>query len=89
MPTLMLETSWAPAADDRALAYTLKLTNTTKTPLSNFHLCVSGPGRIDPGAGFDQVLHDVHHGPRTTTPTRWGGWGTIRRAEPPGRATAA
>lgn len=53
MPTLMLETSWAPAADDRALAYTLKLTNTTKTPLANFHLCVSGPGRIDPGAEID------------------------------------
>ena len=53
MPTLMLETTWAPAADDRALAYTLKLTNTTKTALSNFHLCVSGPGRIDPGAEID------------------------------------
>lgn len=51
--SLVLETSWAPATDDRPLAYTLKLTNTSATALSGFRLCVSGPGRVDPAASVD------------------------------------
>jgi hexosaminidase len=45
--TLRLEARWTPARDDAPPAYELKLGNSGPAPLSNFRLCVSGPGRID------------------------------------------
>jgi hexosaminidase len=50
---LQLETSWRPASDDHAPAYTLRLKNLSSQPLSRFKLCVSGPGRVDPSVQID------------------------------------
>ncbi|QEN90108.1 beta-N-acetylhexosaminidase [Labrys sp. KNU-23] len=50
---LRLETHWTPSSEDRPLAYTLTLTNTSDRALSGFRLCISGPGRIDPAAAIE------------------------------------
>jgi hexosaminidase len=51
--TLRLETRWTPASDGVAPAYELKLTNNGPAPISNFRLCVSGPGWIDGAAAIE------------------------------------
>ncbi|MBY5759998.1 beta-N-acetylhexosaminidase [Rhizobium leguminosarum] len=45
---LRLETLWNPPADGEEFSYVLRLKNLGTEPLSNFSLCVSGPGRVDP-----------------------------------------
>ena len=47
-PALRLETSWLPASEERAQAYTLSLKNLSSNSIAKFALCVSGPGRVDP-----------------------------------------
>ena len=46
-PSLRLETRWTPARDGVPSAYELQLSNRGSVPVSQFRLCVSGPGRID------------------------------------------
>jgi hexosaminidase len=43
-----LAARWKPASGDGPPAYVLTLTNHSTAPVSNFRLCVSGPGRVDP-----------------------------------------
>lgn len=47
-PALRLETTWNPPADGKEFSYVLRLKNLSSEPLSDFTLCVSGPGRVDP-----------------------------------------
>lgn len=48
-----LETIWKPADGDESLSYTLRLTNQSRSTVSDFRLCVSGPARIDPAATIE------------------------------------
>ncbi|QND55020.1 beta-N-acetylhexosaminidase (plasmid) [Phyllobacterium sp. 628] len=43
----LLATTWHPATENEPLSYSLTLTNLSNEPISDFRLCVSGPGRID------------------------------------------
>ncbi|KQV21617.1 beta-N-acetylhexosaminidase [Rhizobium sp. Root1203] len=52
-PALRLESSWLPASDERAQAYTLTLKNLSSKPISDFTLCISGPGRVDPAVQIE------------------------------------
>ena len=60
---LRLETLWNPPADGKEFSYVLRLKNLGTEPLSNFSLCVSGPGRVDPAgresAGQLQLLREL------------------------------
>ena len=45
---LRLETFWQPPSDGKELAYVLRLKNLAGEPVSDFSLCFTGPGRVDP-----------------------------------------
>ena len=45
-----LETTWKPAAAAENPVYSLTLSNLSAKPVEGFRLCISGPGRVDPGA---------------------------------------
>lgn len=48
-----LQSSWGAAAAAGPLRYSLRLTNLSDRPVAGFRLCMSGPGRIDHGASFE------------------------------------
>ncbi|CAN7597061.1 beta-N-acetylhexosaminidase [Rhizobium sp. LjRoot98] len=50
--SLLFETFWTPAAGEEAPLYTVRLTNLGATPLADFVLCFSGPGRLQATAAI-------------------------------------
>ena len=58
-PKLSLKTQWTPARDGEPLAYELKLTNQSDSPVSDFVLCFSGPARLDPLATLEGGQLDI------------------------------
>lgn len=48
-----VESRWNPATSALPLTYELRLTNLSDQPASGFRLCMTGPGRIDHDAAFE------------------------------------
>ncbi|MFP3543750.1 beta-N-acetylhexosaminidase [Rhizobium sp. SIMBA_035] len=53
---LRLETIWNPPSGNADFSYALRLKHMGGEPLTNFALCVSGPGRVDPAGRVEGAV---------------------------------